>query len=102
MEDEGHEYKVMGFFRSMSAIRKAYKILAKLEQEINDYLRISKMESTDKTDLVNKRFTILNLIRELSDLERESGSTVQCAEFQFMGQQATLNQIIYLLYQIIR
>lgn len=102
MEDEGHEYKVMGFFRSMSAIRKAYKILASLEQEINDYLRISKMGSTDKTDLINKRFTIHNLLRELSDIEKGSGSTVQCAEFQFMGQQATLSQIIYLVYQIMR
>lgn len=93
----------MGFFSSMNAIRKVNKVLALLEKDVADYLRKSEADFiNNRTYLEYKKRDILNYLQELSALEKISGNTVQCADFQFMGQKNRLGTIIYLTYQLIQ
>jgi len=93
----------MGFFSSMNAIRKVNKVLALLEKDVADYLRKSETDFiNNRTYLEYKKRDILNYLQELSALEKISGNTVQCADFQFMGQKNRLGTIIYLTYQLIQ
>lgn len=93
----------MGFWGSMNTIRKVYKVLSILEQDVVDYLRKS------ETDFINnrnyfefKKREIINHLKELSTLEKLGGNTVQYADFQFMGQKNRLDTIIYLTNQLIQ
>ena len=70
----------MGFFSSMSSINKIYKILAPLEMNVIDY--VGKARS------------------QLSNLFDNGGRTVQLADFQFMGQQNRLANIIWAVTEL--
>lgn len=86
----------MGFFSSMNAIRKVYEVLALLEKDVADYLRKSEIDFiNNRTYFEYKKRDILNHLQELSALEKIGGNTVQCADFQFMGQKNRLGNISY-------
>lgn len=92
----------MGFFSSMNTIRKVYNVLALLEKNVFEYLRISETHFNNCTDLEYKKRDILNLLQELSTLEEIGGKAIQYADFQFMGQKNRLGTIIFLTNQLIQ
>ena len=93
----------MGFFSSMNTIRKVYKILEILEKDVADYQRKSEMDFVKNRSYLDcKKRDILFRLQELSNLERNGGATVQCADFKFMGHNNKLGTIIFLINQLIQ
>lgn len=91
------------FFSSMSSINKIYKILAPLEMNVIDYVgkaRSSNLIRNNGSYFVVKEQDIRNQLSQLSNLLDNGGRTVQLADFQFMGQQNRLANIIWAVTEL--
>lgn len=85
----------------MRSINRIYKILAELEEQLIEYKKLT-LYSDGYSSLADTRSRICDNLRELSTMLANADSTVQCADFQFMGKKFKLAYIIALANQFIQ
>ncbi len=83
----------MGFFGSFNAIGKIYSHLRKIEPMFNELMVGQRaMNSREYSNVLASQ--ILTELSEVKRIVESSGNTVKCANFQFMGANKSIYQII--------
>lgn len=83
----------MGFFGSFNTIGKIYSHLRKIEPMLNELMVGQRaMYNRDYTNILASN--ILNELAEVRRIVESAGNTVKCADFQFMGSNKSIYQIL--------
>lgn len=90
----------MGFFRDMSSINSIYVLLGEIEPLMVSLADMTEYDTSDRQQMLALANKIRKLQNELTDVVRNAGNTVRCADFQFMGGKYRIDYIIAVISDI--
>ena len=90
----------MGFFGNMRSINRIYALLREIEPLMVSLTEMSQHNTSDRQLTLALANKMCKLKNELTDVVRNAGNTVRCADFQFMGGKYRIDDIIAAISEI--